>query len=109
MAGKLVQIAADLAALSQQVREKFQCIFSAAGDNNGLLDGLTKQGTANEGGHIDAEKFAEEFQFQLLLFCDPELDELGFPRCAAVLGVVSSRTNARVYLRSRLICAKWRK
>jgi len=35
-----VQIAADPAALSQQVGEKFQCIFSAAGDNNGLPDGV---------------------------------------------------------------------
>lgn len=96
MTGKLVQIAADLAALPQKVGENVQCFLSAAGDNKGLLDGLTKQGTTNEGGHIDAEKFAEEFQFQLLLFCDPELDELGFPRCAAVLGFVSSRTNARL-------------
>ena len=49
VAGKLVQVAADLAALAQQAGENAQRIFSAAGNNNGLLDRLTMQRPAYEG------------------------------------------------------------
>ena len=49
VAGKLVQIAADLAALSQQAGENVQRVLSAAGNDNGLLDRLAMQRLAYEG------------------------------------------------------------
>ena len=49
VAGQLVEIAADLAALSQQGRENVQGILSAACNKNGVLDGLSQQRLTNEG------------------------------------------------------------
>ena len=42
MPGQLVEVAADLTALSQQGRENVQGIFSAACNNDGVLDGLSQ-------------------------------------------------------------------
>ena len=47
--GQLVEVAADLAALSQQGRENVQGILSAACNNDGVLDGFSQQGLTNEG------------------------------------------------------------
>ena len=49
MAGQLVEIAADLAALSQQGRENVQGILSASCDNDGVLDRFLQQRLTNEG------------------------------------------------------------
>ena len=49
VAGKLVQVAADPAALSQQAGENVQRVLSAAGNDNGLLDRLAMQRLAYEG------------------------------------------------------------
>ena len=42
MPGQMVEVAADLTALSQQGRENVQGIFSAACNNDGVLDGLSQ-------------------------------------------------------------------
>ena len=47
--GELVEVAADFAALSQQVREDIQSIFSAASNKNGVLDRFPQQRLTNEG------------------------------------------------------------
>ena len=49
MPGQLVEVAADLAALSKQGRENVQCILSAACDNDGVLDRFPQQRLTNEG------------------------------------------------------------
>ena len=47
--GQLVEVAADLAALSQQGRENVQGILSAACNNDGVLDRFPQQRLTNEG------------------------------------------------------------
>ena len=47
--GQLVEVAADLAALSQQGRENVQGILSAACNKNGVLDRFLQQRLTNEG------------------------------------------------------------
>ena len=47
--GQLIEIAADLAALSQQGRENVQGILSAASNKNGVLDRFPQQRLTNEG------------------------------------------------------------
>ena len=49
VSGELVEVAADLAALSQQVREDVQGILSAASNKNGVLDRFPQQRLTNEG------------------------------------------------------------
>ena len=47
--GQLVEVAADLATLSQQVREDIQGILSAASNKNDVLDRFLQQRLTNEG------------------------------------------------------------
>ena len=47
--GQLVEVAADLAALSQQGRKNVQGILSAACNKNGVLDRFLQQRLTNEG------------------------------------------------------------
>ena len=49
VSGELVEVAADLAALSQQGRENVQGILSAACNKNGVLDRFLQQRLTNEG------------------------------------------------------------
>ena len=49
VSGQLVEVAADLAALSQQVGENVQCILSTASNKNGVLDRFPQQRLTNEG------------------------------------------------------------
>ena len=49
MPGQLVEVTANFAALSQQVREDVQGIFSTACNNDGVLDGFSQQRLTNEG------------------------------------------------------------
>ena len=90
MTGQLIEIAADLAALSQQGRENVQGILSAAGDNKGLLDGLTKQGTTNEGRHADVEPFAAEFEGEFFFFGHAKFDNVS---AVVRIVIVSGRKN----------------
>ena len=83
MPGQLVEVAADLAALSQQGRENVQGILSAACNKNGVLDGLFQQRLTNEGRHADVEPFAAEFEGEFFFFGHAKFDDVG-----AVVGVV---------------------
>src|SRR5699024_9449040 len=47
--GELVEVAADLAALSQQVRENIQRVLSTASNKNDVLDRFLQQRLTNEG------------------------------------------------------------
>ena len=47
--GELVEVAADFAALSQQVGENVQGILSAASNKNGVLDRFPQQRLTDEG------------------------------------------------------------
>ena len=47
--GQLVEVAADLAALSQQVRENIQRVLSTASNKNDVLDRFLQQRLTNEG------------------------------------------------------------
>ena len=47
--GQLIEIAADLAALSQQSRENIQSVLSTASNKNDVLDRFLQQRLTNEG------------------------------------------------------------
>ena len=81
--GQLIEIAADLAALSQQGRENVQGILSAACNKNGVLDGLFQQRLTNEGRHADVEPFAAEFEGEFFFFGHAKFDDV-----SAVVGIV---------------------
>ena len=81
--GELVEVAADLAALSQQGRENVQGILSAACNKNGVLDGLFQQRLTNEGRHADVEPFAAEFEGEFFFFGHAKFDDVG-----AVVGII---------------------
>ena len=49
MTGQLIEIAADLAALSQQGRENIQSVLSTASNKNDVLDRFLQQRLTNEG------------------------------------------------------------
>ena len=88
--GKLVEITADLAALSQQVGEDAQGIFAAACNNDGVLDRFPQQRLTNEGRHADVEPFAAEFEGEFFFFGHAEFDDVG----AVVRIVVVSNRNS---------------
>ena len=86
MPGQLVEVAADLAALSQQVGENVQCILSAACNKNGVLDRFPQQRLTNEGRHADVEPFAAEFKGEFLFFGHAKFDDVGAIVWVAVVG-----------------------
>ena len=59
---KLVEVAANLAALSKQSGNSGQGFFSAAGNDDRFLDLDVVDGTADKGGKGEIQEFASEFQ-----------------------------------------------
>ena len=88
--GKLVEITADLAALSQQVGEDAQGIFAAACNNDGVLDRFPQQRLTNEGRHADVEPFAAEFEGNFFFFGHAKFDDVG---TVVRIVIVSGRSN----------------
>ena len=90
MTGQLIEIAADLAALSQQGRENIQSVLSTASNKNSVLDRFPQQRLTNEGRHADVEPFAAEFESEFFFFGHAEFDDLS---AVVRIVIVDSRSN----------------
>ena len=93
---ELVQVAAHPAALGKQGGNSGQGFFSAASNDNSVLNLRIVQCTADEGGQGEMKEFCCALEFHLFRFRHAELDDVRFVvRRVVVLGIARGRLNIR--------------